>query len=157
MEDVFEEGEAFKTTNKTDPFQAVFENVFIRIRLCDHIFLAKHIIQRDRIQKIAGGALLHGFKICPAVDQSIQIDHSAVRDKVTHQAAAGHANPRVVRAGQKQMATLLHATGQRDAAAAMIERWLSETDRIDDPWWSYWGGRSRLWDAYIADVRSEIR
>jgi Flp pilus assembly protein TadD len=55
------------------------------------------------------------------------------------------------------LATLLHATGQRDAAAAMIERWLSETDRIDDPWWSYWGGRSRLWDAYIADVRSEIR
>src|SRR3974390_3715462 len=26
-------------------------------------------------------------------------------------AAAGHANPRVVRAGQKQMATLLHAMG----------------------------------------------
>lgn len=49
-------------------------------------------------------------------------------------AAAGHANPRVVRAGQKQMATLLHAMGDvhphalkaelaRELSALTFERW----------------------------------
>src|SRR5688500_17766195 len=49
-------------------------------------------------------------------------------------AAAGHANPRVVRAGQKQMATLLHAMGDvhphamkaklaRELSRLTFERW----------------------------------
>src|SRR5882724_9900114 len=49
-------------------------------------------------------------------------------------AAAGHANPRVVRAGQKQMAKLLHAMGDvhphvlkaqlaRELSALTFERW----------------------------------
>src|SRR5690349_5802368 len=50
-------------------------------------------------------------------------------------AAAGHANPRVVRAGQRQMARLLHAMGDvhphalkaklaRELSALTFERWL---------------------------------
>ncbi|MEQ2010034.1 MAG: aminotransferase class III-fold pyridoxal phosphate-dependent enzyme, partial [Limisphaerales bacterium] len=50
-------------------------------------------------------------------------------------AAAGHANPRVVRAGQRQMATLLHAMGDvhphplkaklaKELSALTFERWL---------------------------------
>src|SRR6266571_8301234 len=49
-------------------------------------------------------------------------------------AAAGHANPRVVKAGQKQMATLLHAMGDvhphplkaelaRELSRITLERW----------------------------------
>ncbi|NBR84801.1 MAG: aspartate aminotransferase family protein [Verrucomicrobia bacterium] len=52
-------------------------------------------------------------------------------------AAAGHANPRVVRAGQRQMATLLHAMGDvhphslkavlaKELSALTFERWSSE-------------------------------
>ena len=43
-------------------------------------------------------------------------------------AAAGHANPRVVRAGQRQMATLLHAMGDvhPHALKAQLARELSE-------------------------------
>lgn len=43
-------------------------------------------------------------------------------------AAAGHANPRVVRAGQRQMATLLHAMGDvhPHALKAELARELSE-------------------------------
>jgi 4-aminobutyrate aminotransferase-like enzyme len=52
-------------------------------------------------------------------------------------AAAGHANPRVVRAGQRQMATLLHAMGDvhphrlkarlaRELSRLLFERWHSE-------------------------------
>ena len=50
-------------------------------------------------------------------------------------AAAGHANPRVVQAGQKQMATLLHAMGDvhphvlkaklaRELSRLTFERWM---------------------------------
>jgi len=53
-------------------------------------------------------------------------------------AAAGHANPRVVRAGQKQMATLLHAMGDvhphalkaqlaRELSRITFERWLRKS------------------------------
>ncbi len=55
-------------------------------------------------------------------------------------AASGHANPRVVRAGQKQMARLLHAMGDvhphalkarlaRELSRITFERWLSNTPR----------------------------
>ncbi len=55
-------------------------------------------------------------------------------------AAAGHANPRVVRAGQKQMATLLHAMGDvhphelkarlaRELSALTFERWGKDCGR----------------------------
>ena len=54
-------------------------------------------------------------------------------------AAAGHANPRVVRAGQKQMATLLHAMGDvhPHALKAQLARELS---RIT---FERWGGKNR--------------
>jgi 4-aminobutyrate aminotransferase-like enzyme len=55
-------------------------------------------------------------------------------------AAAGHANPRVVRAGQRQMATLLHAMGDvhphalkarlaRELSRVTFERWTRGTSR----------------------------
>src|SRR6187402_1605760 len=58
-------------------------------------------------------------------------------------AAAGHANPRVVRAGQKQMATLLHAMGDvhphalkaqltRELSRVTFERW-SKTSKAQGP------------------------
>ncbi len=54
-------------------------------------------------------------------------------------AAAGHANPRVVRAGQKQMARLLHAMGDvhphalkarlaRELSRLTFERWLGKSE-----------------------------
>lgn len=59
-------------------------------------------------------------------------------------AAAGHANPRVVRAGQKQMATLLHAMGDvhphalkaqlaRELSRLTFERWTKATKRRRKP------------------------
>jgi len=56
-------------------------------------------------------------------------------------AAAGHANPRVVRAGQKQMATLLHAMGDvhphalkaklaRELSRITFERWHETVEKI---------------------------
>jgi 4-aminobutyrate aminotransferase-like enzyme len=55
-------------------------------------------------------------------------------------AAAGHANPRVVRAGQKQMATLLHAMGDvhphalkarlaRELSRITFERWTAKSGK----------------------------
>ena len=57
-------------------------------------------------------------------------------------AAAGHANPRVVRAGQKQMATLLHAMGDvhphalkaqlaRELSRLTFERWAGEKRKAE--------------------------
>src|SRR5881296_4108522 len=57
-------------------------------------------------------------------------------------AAAGHANPRVVRAGQRQMATLLHAMGDvhphalkaelaRELSRITLERWTAREARGD--------------------------
>src|SRR5947209_10986890 len=59
-------------------------------------------------------------------------------------AAAGHANPRVVRAGQKQMATLLHAMGDvhphelkarlaRELSQLTFERWGSGKSNLRGP------------------------
>jgi 4-aminobutyrate aminotransferase-like enzyme len=57
-------------------------------------------------------------------------------------AATGHANPRVVKAGQEQMATLLHAMGDihPHALKAQLARELS---RITFERWSTGGGRRR--------------
>jgi len=59
-------------------------------------------------------------------------------------AAAGHANPRVVRAGQRQMATLLHAMGDvhphalkaklaRELSRITFERWTKAPSRVQKP------------------------
>src|SRR5207248_5357357 len=59
-------------------------------------------------------------------------------------AAAGHANPRVVRAGQRQMATLLHAMGDvhphalkarlaRELSRITFERWTREKSKVQGP------------------------
>jgi 4-aminobutyrate aminotransferase-like enzyme len=59
-------------------------------------------------------------------------------------AAAGHANPRVVRAGQKQMARLLHAMGDvhphalkaqlaRELSALTFERWTTGKSKVQSP------------------------
>ena len=56
-------------------------------------------------------------------------------------AAAGHANPRVVRAGQTQMARLLHAMGDvhphalkaslaRELSRITFERWSRKSERV---------------------------
>jgi 4-aminobutyrate aminotransferase-like enzyme len=60
-------------------------------------------------------------------------------------AAAGHANPRVVKAGQRQMATLLHAMGDvhPHALKAQLARELS---RVTFERWTEAGGRSRMAD-----------
>jgi 4-aminobutyrate aminotransferase-like enzyme len=59
-------------------------------------------------------------------------------------AAAGHANPRVVRAGQKQMARLLHAMGDvhphglkarlaRELSKITFERWRQNESKVQSP------------------------
>ena len=59
-------------------------------------------------------------------------------------AATGHANPRVVRAGQRQMATLLHAMGDvhphalkaqlaRELSRITFERWPRRSERVGRP------------------------
>jgi 4-aminobutyrate aminotransferase-like enzyme len=59
-------------------------------------------------------------------------------------AAAGHANPRVVRAGQKQMAKLLHAMGDvhphalkaqlaRELSRITFERWVKFLSKVQSP------------------------
>ena len=59
-------------------------------------------------------------------------------------AAAGHANPRVVRAGQHQMARLLHAMGDvhphelkanlaRELSRITFERWTAEQSKVQSP------------------------
>src|SRR2546426_1135136 len=59
-------------------------------------------------------------------------------------AAAGHANPRVVRAGQRQMATLLHAMGDvhphplkarlaRELSRITFERWTQAPCKVRGP------------------------
>src|SRR5438094_3655413 len=55
-------------------------------------------------------------------------------------AAAGHANPRVVRAGQQQMARLLHAMGDvhPHALKAQLARELSRLT------FERWGGKSKV-------------
>jgi 4-aminobutyrate aminotransferase-like enzyme len=67
-------------------------------------------------------------------------------------AAAGHANPRVVRAGQKQMARLLHAMGDvhphvlkarlaRELSALTFERWTAEKPKVQSPKSKVCGGK----------------
>ena len=59
-------------------------------------------------------------------------------------AAAGHANPRVARAGQRQMATLLHAMGDvhphalkaqlaRELSRLTFERWTAKKSKVQGP------------------------
>src|SRR6266478_7000024 len=59
-------------------------------------------------------------------------------------AAAGHANPRVVRAGQEQMARLLHAMGDvhphalkarlaRELSRITFERWERKKSKVQSP------------------------
>src|SRR5437870_11068032 len=66
-------------------------------------------------------------------------------------AATGHANPRVIKAGQKQMATLLHAMGDvhPHALKAQLARELS---RIT---FERWTGRDQR--SEVRSQRSEVR
>src|SRR5487761_2242303 len=80
-------------------------------------------------------------------------------------AATGHANPRVVRAGQRQMARLLHAMGDvhphalkarlaRELSRITFERWSRSKSEVRSPK-SEVAGRERWdWAVQIANPKS---
>ena len=52
---------------------------------------------------------------------------------------------------------LQNRPGTRDEATALVHALLADNDPISDPWWTYWAGGARLWNARLKVLRERLQ